>query len=203
MAFGQDMPLSIGGSAGYVFESQYGKASNTFQTQEVTGTSSSFSVGAFFDLAYAELGLGIESQIGKTAFKIKSTYASNPPPNTDTSQDTDFQDLNLLIKALGKYPFHFDKITVFPLAGFEYSLNVSEKDKDKLSDDQKSDLNDLFLDLGAGIDYPLTEQLYIRGEGIFGLNLTAKPTAALSGGASWDSNFGYRINAILSIGYKL
>jgi len=196
-AFSEGLDLSAGGSVGYTFNSQSYKLVNGITTNESTATSNLLSVGAFFDLTYAEVGLGIQTQLGKSKLKSKLTYDGYSQLNKDDSSDFDSQLLNLTFKALGKYPFAFDKITVFPLAGLEYGFNLGTKDKDTLNDKQKSDLNDLFIDLGAGVDYALTDKLYIRGEGLFGLNLTAKPDAF-----TVDSAFGYKVDVAVSVGYK-
>ena len=122
---------------------------------------------AFLDLTYAELGLGLN--------------LVNQKSDSDGDDGTDFTWFS--ISLLGKYPFVLnDKMSVFPLVGFNWNIFLSGKNKnydkeikrDDLSDDYKDSFDAFILDLGGGADFALTEKLYLRASALFGIKFNSK-----------------------------
>ena len=67
-----------------------------------------------------------------------------------------------------KYPFVFDKFSLFPLLGVESDLNLSYRDaagndlKSSLTIDEIDHLNMYFLKLGVGADINVGKRMYVR-----------------------------------------
>jgi hypothetical protein len=85
---------------------------------------------------------------------------------------------------LGKYPIEMGPITLFPLLGITYNMVLTSKMKNKYNDrleeiDEKTGPNfyhqsQFGLLAGGGLDFPLTDTLYLRGEALFGLYFANK-----------------------------
>jgi hypothetical protein len=99
---------------------------------------------------------------GKNSYK--NTYNKSPVSS-------------LGIGILGKYPFHFQQLTFFPLVGCEYQIFFSgsyDNKYDRLAIDTKaSDFNTLWFRGGVGADYAISEKLFVRFEGLYGCKLAA------------------------------
>jgi hypothetical protein len=88
--------------------------------------------------------------------------------------------MGLDIELLGKYPFAIsEQLSVFPLLGVKYRAMLSVKDEDGDTvknvegdkDDASGDFSALWFKLGGGVDFSITEQLYVRGALSYGLRL--------------------------------
>jgi opacity protein-like surface antigen len=112
---------------------------------------SSFDLGgggfAFLDATFAELSVGYAS--GRTIIRTKS--------GGETASDT----LSVLdVDLLGKYPFNISRISLFPLFGVNYQHAFSPGDK-----------NIWRMRFGGGMDYKVTDKLYLRCQGLSGFHL--------------------------------
>jgi opacity protein-like surface antigen len=204
LAFGLDVAgtkiePSVGAYVGLGGWNSSFKASLGGASVEQSGGYTNLSLGAFFDATYLEGAVAVDTQLGKAKTKLAVTGSSTVESESDT------QILALDFRLLAKYPFAFAPVTVYPLVGFDYSLNLNFKDKSSASSDAKNEANDFFVDLGAGLDYPITSNVYIRGEGVFAINLT--PTAKANkdyytGLGLTYSDFGYKFGANVGVGYK-
>ena len=111
---------------------------------------------------------------------------------------------------LGKYPFNFGKVTAFPLMGVEYRLALSVKDKDGNiiddipgADDASSDYSALWFQLGGGVDYALTDALYLRGSALYGIRLANKvETNEVDDDPDASARLGHGLTVKVAIGYK-
>ncbi|GHU15573.1 hypothetical protein FACS1894163_02790 [Spirochaetia bacterium] len=127
----------------------------------------------FFDATYGEFYLSVSGGSGdlvntSTTTGLGAPITQDPSyPKTATS--------SLGIGLLGKYPFQLQKFTLFPLAGIEYQVFFTGAYKDDYTTDaietKASDFNTLWFRAGGGVDYALTESLYIRLEGLYGFKL--------------------------------
>jgi len=216
MAFGRDLKdikLSAGGYTGFSYGNQSFHVSGTPSgwpasdslVWDHTGEGTSLVLGAFVDATYLVASIGLGSQVGKGKSRDKQDVTGSSGSDYDSSTEWDDQYLSVDFQVLGKYPFTFSSVTIFPVVGFDYSINVSAKGKDSWSDDSKAEANDFFVDFGAGLDYPINEQLYLRGQALFGINLT--PTIksmkdyARASNLSY-SDFGCGLSATLGVGYQ-
>jgi len=101
-------------------------------------------------------------------------------------------EMSLGLSLTGKYPFSVnEKITLFPLFGLTYHFALAEKRKPEGYDKEFSrtegilaadrDINDkpypiykwnsLWINVGGGIDYSITNSLFLRGELTFGFRM--------------------------------
>ena len=201
-AYGQSPGPSAGVSLGTTFDSLSYQVDGTLspspQKQEATLNMSFVTVGGFVDFTYVEASLGLLVQLGTQSTKIVDSSSGT------SDQDLDTRFVNLDARLLGKYPLRFlHSLWFFPLVGLEYSHNLSRQNKqDFLRSDE---LNDLFLDAGAGIDFPVNGSTYVRAEGIYGLNLTpssqdVKDMASSGGGFYGD--YGSRLNFSIGLGSR-
>jgi hypothetical protein len=163
--------------------------------------------GGFFvfaDATYAELNLGM-------AFLTEK--------NSENSDDKGKGYNYFSIGLLGKFPIAInEKLTVFPLLGFDYNifLNLKSKNSDNtevkradLADwNQDSNYLDNFLiNVGGGIDFNLTPALYLRGEILWAFKLnngSEKDTVDMYDDMDVDlSLFTTGPKVKLAIGYKI
>jgi lipopolysaccharide assembly outer membrane protein LptD (OstA) len=153
----------------------------TFEDESETTTG--IGIGAFFDATYAEIGLGL---------------------NFFNDDDTDTTYFSLSV--LGKYPFDIgQKLTLFPLIGFDWNLFMSAKFGDeeiKRADfeDDADELDMFIINFGLGADYALTDKLYLRGSLLYGIKVNSKSEQEIvddggkvfTGGPTFKVAVGYR-----------
>jgi hypothetical protein len=155
--------------------------------------------GLFFDATYAEFTVllqGGQHSYGET-MDLKPREKSWVNASNDHGTGTE---MLLGFTLLGKYPFTItEKFSVFPLLGVEYQIALLEwrkPDGDKVYDrkdgmlaadrDKNGDpyplsaWNSFWIDVGAGVDYYIRGNFFLRGEILFGFRLmTAYETGAL------------------------
>jgi hypothetical protein len=117
-------------------------------------------------------------------YDIGQTNVGYITGSTDAGNDnTKMNSIN--ITQMGKFLFSINDIFLFPELGAELILDQSESILDKL-----------LLRLGVGLDIPLNNKLFIRGEGLYGLNigrLLNKSEEGLPNGFSVRLSLGYQI----------
>jgi opacity protein-like surface antigen len=163
--------FSISAGAGEYFTSDFGggiEASISGQTVSVKTPYAGGGGFVFFDATYAELSLGIFGAGGP--FKQEGSGQSS---------ESGMAFMGLDIGLLVKYPFSInDRLALFPLLGVTYRLMLSAKDADKnqyknfSGDDVDSgDFSALWLSLGGGLDFFVTDNVYIRHVENYGIRL--------------------------------
>jgi opacity protein-like surface antigen len=132
----------------------------------------------------SDFGGGVEASEGGETMSIKTPYfggggkMKNEEPGL--TEESDMSVMGLDIGLLGKYPFAVnEKLSVFPLLGITYRVVLSVKDEDgnKIDDSGLADSGDfsaLWFKLGGGLDFSFTDQVYLRGEALYGLRLANK-----------------------------
>ena len=100
---------------------------------------------------------------------------------------------------LGKFPFELSSFTLFPLAGIGYNMALSAKFEGEKYDDAM-DLSQFGILAGAGIDYPITNKLFIRGEVLFNLRFASKYMKDIYDFETKTLGFGPRIK--IGVGYR-
>ena len=110
--------------------------------------------------------------------------------------------LRLSFALLGKYPMEMDGFTLFPLFGGRLRMTLAQSDPwgNKIDFDIEDTLG-LSLQLGGGLDFPLSYELFIRAEALLSLDLVTLK-------AIRDDNYDKLINRIgptikVGIGYRL
>lgn len=163
-------------------------------------------IKAFVDLTYLQVSAGYMMVNGMTVTEIG--YGPN--------FIKDLKDSLTYVSFAGyfKYPFHVGAVTVFPLLGVEYKLNLTYKAgngkdlKSTMTSQEQADLNELWIEGGVGMDFTLGS-FYIRPEVIIGffkpLSATDKDILSAAESDGWKSvSINYlTFNLNILVGYKL
>jgi hypothetical protein len=178
VGFAADFSVSagFGGDFGLVFTTMDTNIPQPLkgQLEDVLGNIDQNRVGVFgfLDLTYFELNFG-----GKF---YNFTYKESGISIKETDS---YFDLGLLLK----YPFQItEKFALFPLLGFDYQILLKSKvssgglsveiDRSDLSDNgyDETYYDRWVINLGIGMDFNITDWLFIRSEIQYGVNLNTK-----------------------------
>jgi opacity protein-like surface antigen len=164
----------------------------------------SFGGGAygFFDATFVEANVGFGLGARNTKTKLGSIE------NEDKGS---YMALN--IQVLGKFPFALsDQLSVFPLLGAEYQIFLSVKDKNgdaptktengKKEDISSMDFNAIWFRAGGGLDFFFTENLFLRGEILYGIRLGNKAESDAADDMSGDVMLGHGGMVKVGVGFK-
>jgi hypothetical protein len=176
-------------------------------TVELTYTVKDFDIGAFVfaDVKYAELSIGFLQQIGTVTDTVATV---SPYPGAQAQPNETYRSTLLLIDALGKYPFTLsEKISVYPALGLMFRVPFAGN---KNSDVEHKANWGLGLKAGGGLDFTLTDTLFLRCELFIYYELAADkeisaPAPGLDNLDFKVKNAGYYLQPQLkvAIGYKL
>jgi hypothetical protein len=201
-AFAQDINISAGAEIDY----NYLLIGLGTDPVDDTIVFNALSIGAYVDITYVSIGVSYIFSIGDPTGAVyvdgtKDDAASDALTSTIEKTSISY----LAITALGKYPFDVGGVTIFPMLGLEYILNLSlEQDgndlKDTMTDEEKDSLNDLFILGGVGADFNITESIYARVLALFAFNLTPDSPESIAGGV--ENEWGWIIKAGVAIGYR-
>ena len=181
----------------------------------------------FFDATYAELAIGLmntsayEKEVGNVRFGNDGI----PVVFSDDFTSVEYQGSGLAmdISLLGRYPVPVGKMTISPLLGVGYNMVLSTKgpdgkavEWDKMGkhangDARKaSDLSTFRIQLGAGADFDVTDQIYIRTQGLAQYRFAAKaygkkantPETASASDPDMKFKGGFGGSFTVAVGYK-
>jgi opacity protein-like surface antigen len=102
---------------------------------------------------------------------------------------------------LGKYPINLGSIVLFPAVGINYRATLVVKDNNGNELDDPGDYSALSVLLGAGLDYGIGENLYLRGEVLYGIRLASKMEGDVEVGDA-KYNLGHGPTVKVAVGYK-
>ncbi len=120
----------------------------------------------FIDLEYFRGSIGYSKHVLRYVFD-------------NGNQEMLYSDYNISFinfMALAKYPFKFydDKLQLWPAIGLEYDHNIKyEKNGEDLTK-RYNELDDLYLQAGAGMDVNILPRVALTGTFLTGLNLTPR-----------------------------
>ena len=126
-------------------------------------------VGLFFDAKYVRLGLDYSTNVGdaQSEGKILGVTGSG-------DYDATYSFFN--ISAILKYPIQMNEGTViWPAAGIEYSINTTVEENGEDVSDTIDDFDDVYIIVGLGADFKISEQIVFTASALFGYNLTPEP----------------------------
>jgi hypothetical protein len=136
-AFSLDMSAGVGGRFS-TLSSSLNMSQQGNSIKENVGSVKGFGLFGFFDITYAEADINFLYNL---------------------SDDYYYHDAEVLGLGLyGKYPFYFNKITLFPLVGLEYQIHI------KVSPEyyDKDEMNSFWVKMGGGVNYSVTDVVYIN-----------------------------------------
>jgi hypothetical protein len=167
-AFGIDLSAGAGATVGGFSQTTYFEPYTfliwTFDTYQATVANTPFAFSAYFDATYAMAEFGFRAN-GDPHRTIKTVDGATIDTNeTDLDQRSGFFSFSLL----GRYPFALGPISLFPLLGIEYDLNLYLKAADgtdlkaALPEEERPWLNQFWFKAGVGADVAMYKGLYIR-----------------------------------------
>jgi hypothetical protein len=178
----------------------------------LTYKTKTFDVGAFIfvDATYVELSAAYLAEIGKVTGTFSSDTTAVGGSKDERDIDEDYVSHIIIVDLLGKYPFALtEKFTVFPALGvglkFPFGGNEnSDKDHDVTWG--------VVLKAGAGLDFFLTQKLFLRCETLFGFQIVSDREAKIEivpdSGDKYKFDFkkvGYNMGpqVKIGVGYKI
>jgi hypothetical protein len=201
-AFAADFGLSVGGGSLLGANFTKSETDSTILVATMTNTlaydTKTFDAGAFLfvDAAYAELSAAYIAEIGTVTGTAKTTSLPDVPI------DEDYLSHVIIVDLLGKYPFVLnEKFTVFPALGLGLKFPFAGN---KSSDKEHDVTWGVVTKAGAGLDFALTQALFLRCEALFAYQFVsdkeAKIEQDLSSFGQGKKTFDYQFR---SIGYNL
>jgi hypothetical protein len=191
--FAADFSLSAGGGvfSGYTF-TRYTLEGNDNINQHVLLTQNmdrvNYGAFAFFDFTYGIFSVAFQS--ANNSYSEIMTIAGERIPNTDQIGTGSEMSINLSL--MGKYPFKLnDSLSLFPMLGIEYQIALRQRrhpdgelynyDRTKgewITDRDKdgnpfplSAWNAIMINIGVGLDYFFTGNMFLRSKVIMGFRL--------------------------------
>jgi len=162
-SFGTDFNLATG--AGIHYQGIYGLKWKDVSTYG-TLYNSDIGVHIFLDATYAEFA--VLFNYGFFSYEFNNFPSEN------------YSGFSIDLSLLGKYPFPFEKFTLFPLLGISFQFwNIAEEQ------------GILGILGGVGADFPLTELFYIRGELLYGINMWNNAGSKVGHGPRVKVGIGY------------
>ena len=195
-AFAQGFQMSAGGGAFFDYSFNNGISGTILTIDSYFGIRNvSFGAYGFFDATYVEVGVGIaygSLSLGSEGWGdlIVANYGSD---DFGSAVQLDFT-------ILGKYPINLGAFTIFPLLGVSYNMVLSHTMNGE-SNNSPGDLNQFGILGGAGLDFGLTDSLYLRGEALFHLRFASKD---MSDGAinGFSTTLGMGPRVRVAVGYR-
>jgi outer membrane protein W len=203
VAGGAFAQVSLSAGIGAFFDASYGNGMEMANdpiklTQTMDNTS--FGGYVFLDATYVEVGMGFAYGTLKSTSELKGTGFF------DGSTTTDGSAMQLSFTLLGKYPISLGAATLFPMFGLSYNLILSMGgdigDGLEASDNSAGDFSQLGLLGGVGLDFDLTQSLYLRVSALFHLRLASKYMTDVVNDVK-EINSGTNINTTLGIGPRI
>jgi hypothetical protein len=173
LAFAIDFSAGLGETAGY--------GASTLTVSSASGSGTSIASGvplgvvAFFDATYAQASVGWQMVLGSHLNSTQTILGSTNTTDTDLTMTIG----NLTLALYGRYPFTLGSITISPLLGVEYDINLIETvsgidQRAGMTGDQLANLNELWIKAGVSADFRLSSRFYVRPALLFGYKFLSR-----------------------------
>jgi hypothetical protein len=213
--FAADFGISVGGGmllGGNFTSSETEPANITIAKMALAYKTEAFLAGAFVfaDATYVEFSAAYFAEIGKVtgiSYTTSESLSAIVPNGVSSQPDVDYLSHVLIVDLLGKYPFVLnEKFTVFPALGiglkFPFAGNANS--------DKEHDITwGIVAKAGGGLDFSLTQALFLRGEILFAYQFASDLDAKIAqSGQLIDFRFksvGYNVGpqVKIGVGYKV
>ena len=195
VATGVFAQVSLSAGGGLIFDWSFNNGLKLGGNKEAVRMLSIGGFG-FFDATYVEAD--VYFAYGKNTWYYKGGGSSG----TDDGGSM----IQLGFSLLGKYPFELGSITLFPLLGINYNvvLNAWDPDGNSVTPGGESAvkwLSQFGILGGVGLDFDITDSLYLRGEALLHLRLPMKLMSDMAGG-SVKATLGVGPVIKVALGYK-
>ncbi|MDR2543618.1 MAG: PorT family protein [Treponema sp.] len=185
--FAVDMSAGLGGSFSATFDS-FDDDDGKMQARLIGG-----SIFAMFDATFVEASIGM--MFGGEKWRFDGEWDDDPTNLT-----------YLTIGLLGKYPIDIGSFTLFPMLGIRYDLGLSAKydgeDLDFGETSKADSMNRFWIKLGAGADFPITDQIFIRPSFLYGINFGTKDIRDWKSDDSRLSTFHHGLDIRVAVGFR-
>jgi len=212
--FAQKLEPSVGFYLGYNhswdFQVETGTVANQKFRKEVSGALHYALLGGFFDLTFVDFTVDGAFSFGEPTISTTTEQGSNKIRAT-TFPKTFLIGLNLALH--GKYPFALGRgIEIFPLLGVAYHLNLVFSDtalninKNDLTEQQKMELNELYLEGGVSLNWAINNTVYLRPVFLIGYNFLAATEAGKQAAQNANLDYfagGLKLGVNVGVGFKL
>jgi hypothetical protein len=170
-----------------------------------------FGANAFINSKYILFSLGYAQTSSSASYTVKDNLLGFGDSSGSTSNAP--VKISVALAIYGKYPIDLSGLTLFPIVGIEYDLNLSYKDSDAndltttMTSNEKADLNALFIKAGLSADIPVADRLFVRPAVFADYKLHSKlesdsiDNIDKAGGKQTITSI--KVDVGLSIGYKL
>lgn len=208
-AFALDLSAGGGLTLGSFSQTTYYAPIGIFDSTETVLTTVPFGFSAYFDATYGVAAVGLQVN-GNTHSVSTMIWGVN---TIITPSDDNNRSGFLTMSLLGRYPFKLGPVSLFPLLGIEYDLNLYWKDdvgtdlKASLTADEKAWLNQFWFKAGAGADFFVYKSLYVRPLVLLGFKLLNQGEkdaidAAITAGATTARKTDFVIEAGVQAGWR-
>jgi len=163
-----------------------GKVNNDRIKIDANQEANQFNYGffAFFDITYGVFSIYFQNG----GNNWKESFVIDGLDNSSKSDGKGWESV-IGLSLLGKYPFYLsEQITVFPLLGVDYHISLKQqrtqpdgwvydrndgyRERDKNNKAYKlMDWNSCWINIGGGLDYNLTDKLFIRSKLLYSFRL--------------------------------
>jgi hypothetical protein len=196
-----DVSLNNGSkNSGFKYEFPSGSGNEVELKAQSSGiNATSFGLFGFVDATYAVLDVSFAYGIGKMWMVDDGTRET---------VDENWGFVQLGFSLMGKFPIDLGGFTVFPLLGFNYNAVLSasfdgetiKKDEWPREGDSSAlrELSQFGLLIGGGLDFPIDNNLFIRGELLMQLRFANK---MMRDGVSSDNKY-YKDEYDVNAGYS-
>jgi len=192
-AFAQ-IQMSYGG--GVLFDLSYGNGV-TYDGVDIGWMhNNSFGIYGFFDATYAEVDVYFSYGIG--TYGLDYTVI---PGLSSGKQELDMNISQIGFAFLGKFPINLGAFTLFPCIGIGYNMVIS-LEYGNTSYTNAGEFSQWGILGGVGIDFPLSEAMFFRGQALFQVRLPSE--YAKKGITSpYDTTMGFGPRIKLGVGFHL
>jgi hypothetical protein len=214
--FAADFGISVGGGAllGGNFTKSETDPSDVFLPFPSVGSipgkmalaykTKAFDVGAFVfvDATYAELSAAYFAEIGKVTGTM-TRDSTIPAMAGEDDIDEDYLSHVIIVDLLGKYPFVLnERFTVFPALGVGLKFPIAGN---KNSDKEHDVTWGVVGKVGGGLDFSLTQALFLRAEALFAYQFASDQEAVIDGTDYQFKSVGYNLGpqVKIGVGYKI
>jgi hypothetical protein len=171
------LALSVGGGTAIIpYAEGLDITAPGYETAYIKNNWTDWGIFAFFDAEYAEVDVGYFQ-----AFSGNYTQSEFGYPLDLQSNYGDIKVSYLDIGIMLKYPLKFNnnKSVCNFMVGMSYWINIQadygyEHSVDAFADIKKKDWNQMWIDLGVGIDQYFTEKIYLRFNAGFGVPMATE-----------------------------
>ncbi len=210
--------LSLGGNVDYnceIIHSPFKAKLGILELKGNVNTSTHLLGGnIFFDAQYLRTSIGASFSLNGSNSRVTlgsgGSTIENTINNALKSETNGLSYGNLNIRLVGKYPFKVKKARLYPMAGFDFDINLYRKIndtdvKDSLPEEQKKALNHYYFVFGGGADIFVAKKVFVTFTAMAGIDMQQNNSPideAIKAVTSTYNHYNLKAEATVGVGYK-